>query len=761
MNNLPASIEAYLLDAAFSSTEIHILKRLLEEDAMTLRQIAAKTGKSTGVLNQAMDKLIRKNIIVRESINESAKYSLTSLDAIKKWMEQDIKQKREELTRRHQSFETFLATLTKDKTRPEMQHFSGIEGIEQAYKKVMEHGKEMLQYVPVIWSAEDDPMRDFRVEYFRERRRRGIFSRVIAHNTTLGRRYQSRDPFEYRQTMLVPEDQYPFSFEKIIIGNTVTCINFLEKRACFLHYPELAHMEKVNFEGIWRQENKSEKSQNQEQLPSAATVSEPVVPLKVKTLSRLREFFLSRESLVSMGVLAVVAGVITFGLYQYTSAINLQRMKERVMSIAATGVYQFTAEELNALRKEEDWKRPKWAQVVNKLKQIRENNKDITFAYIIRKTINNKIEFVADSHSLYPYANVDADPTNDINVDNEGILDGTSGDQLQWPGQIYNGVPPEAFDGFNSNTTSEIYEDQWGRYLSGYAPIHNKNGITVAVLAIDIQAVHLQKLNTQTFTPLLYFLGIFAVFLLIRLAAFNRSLLREMWDVFQMRKVLIVLILCGELSFAITFGLYKYMLYQTIQDVGGKLMSVVATGASQFDVHDLEQLHWAKDMKTDAYQRVFKKLNQIKDANPDITYIYIERLVEKPYLWEFVADSYSNYYLPFIGPDMNEDGILDDTDENVAPGIRYWNDTPEAQLAAQEHPAFDEGLNATQWGDLISGYAPVKDENGNTVAILGADIVASEINDSLHRKFDPWLWFTGGFSLLLILYLLIWRQFKA
>ena len=88
-----------------------------------------------------------------------------------------------------------------------MQYFDGEEGMKQAYMLMLSQGKEMLQYVPVLCSADDDPLRDFKVQYFRERRSRGIFSRVIAHDTTLGRRYRTRDPFEYRQTLLVPEDQ--------------------------------------------------------------------------------------------------------------------------------------------------------------------------------------------------------------------------------------------------------------------------------------------------------------------------------------------------------------------------------------------------------------------------------------------------------------------------------------------------------------------------------------------------------------------------
>lgn len=95
MTSLPASIEAYLLEAGFSPTEITILKRLLEGEALTLRELGAKTGKSTGVLDQATKKLLAKKILNRDIINGVPKFTVTSLPSIAAWVEQDMREKRE------------------------------------------------------------------------------------------------------------------------------------------------------------------------------------------------------------------------------------------------------------------------------------------------------------------------------------------------------------------------------------------------------------------------------------------------------------------------------------------------------------------------------------------------------------------------------------------------------------------------------------------------------------------------------------------
>lgn len=258
MKALPSSIEAYLSEAGFSGTEIVVLKKLLEEDALTLRELAAKTGKSTGVLDQSVKKLLKKNILSRESINDTPKYVLASLNSILTWMEEDMKMKQKMMQRRHENFESFVLSLTVGKKRPEMNYFEGLEGIKRAYTQLLERGGDIVQYGPTLCMTEDDPLRDFRVQWFRDRRNRGIFSRVITHDNPLGRRFQSRDAFEYRRSILVDEDAYPMYFEKIIIGDTVACFQMEEERACFIRYPAMAEHERMFFERLW-----NKKLQNQ------------------------------------------------------------------------------------------------------------------------------------------------------------------------------------------------------------------------------------------------------------------------------------------------------------------------------------------------------------------------------------------------------------------------------------------------------------------------------------------------------------------
>jgi predicted DNA-binding transcriptional regulator len=271
---LPASVEQYLSESGFSGTEILILKHLLEGGAMTLRELAGKTGKSTGVLDSASKKLLSKGILAREVINDSPRLKLASPEAIMDWIREDRRSKDAAAARREKDVESFIASLSINVSRADIQHYEGIEGLGKAYLKLLEvSGGTMLHFLPVRHTETEDPLRDFLVQFFRLRHRQKIITRVIAHDTPLGRRYQSRDPFEYRQTLLVAEDVYAFGTEKVVAGDWVGTFNHPEQRAFLIRSKEMAQTEKAMFEALWKQEM-AKKAQ-----AKAAPASDSSVPL--------------------------------------------------------------------------------------------------------------------------------------------------------------------------------------------------------------------------------------------------------------------------------------------------------------------------------------------------------------------------------------------------------------------------------------------------------------------------------------------------
>ncbi len=214
----------------------------------------------------------------------------------------------------------------------------------------------------------------------------------------------------------------------------------------------------------------------------------------------------------------LITVVISIILYRHTVNLLTENLHHRLEAIVRTAAVQFEANDLDKLKVLEDYKTDEYQKVVKQLIKIRENNEDIVFAYILRKIDGDhtSMEFVADSHSLDPFAKID--------LDGNGLID--DADALNYPGDIYEDVPVEAFDGYQDVTTNkELYEDQWGVLISGYAPIKRVDGTTAAVISVDIRADDFFVITNQTLFPFLAFI-IFLVVVLLLLA----TILIHVWN---------------------------------------------------------------------------------------------------------------------------------------------------------------------------------------------------------------------------------------
>lgn len=708
-STLPSGIEHSLREAGFSVTELLVLRHLVECETLTVREIANKTGKSTGVLDQSVKKLMGKKIVERTIINGQPRYRIRSLDAIQRWMRQDMQLRQASMERQHQSFQQFLATLKVDRDRPDMEYFQGSEGMEQAYQRLLQSGCELRTIAPILTTAEDDPLRACRVSCFRKRQYRKIFQRIIAPDTPLARRFQSRDHFEYRKTLLIPPEQFPLSFEKTVVGDTVACINAPEQSGCFIRYPELAEAERAAFEQMW----------NRATSPTAAAVATVgrtaggiPVPVKTRILSSFREFLLSKKSIGAFLLFGVLSVALTAGLYLNARSMNLQRMRAVVMDIAAAGALLIDAEDIAKLQNAADITKPEYAKVIATLNLIRRRHPDIQYAYIMRKTDDpGTLAFVADADSLYP--------TRKEDVNGDGRID--KADQLVAPGDPYDvTLAPGIMSGFVVPTADESpTQDQWGTFISGAAPVKDATGHAVALLGVDMPASELDKLTLRSVIPLLIFGALFFLFIAVRFSAVNRSLLGEFVRSLNLRRMLGGAVLLLLTLSCIGYGLYRYTENIIVRETGLRLMAVATLAAQEFDPEDLKQLRIAGDMRTDAYQRVFRKLNEIRNENPDVRYAYILRPTDEPSLFQFIADADSNATLPFVWSPGNPSGQFTEKDENVAPGV-YYVDTGRIFDKAIGYPTFGESDD--RWGKFVSGVAPIIDEKHSHIAIIGLDI---------------------------------------
>lgn len=740
---LPSSIEAHLSEAGFTQTELLILRACIDGAPVSLRELAAQSKKSTGVLDQAMKKLMRRKIMVRKKVNGVPKFALASMDAVLQWIEEDVQQKTEGLLRRKQDFKSFVRALQQHDSKPKVEYFEGDEGIARAYNQLLENNsEELLQFLPLDCHEDTACFSQQRVESNRERRRKNMKLRVIAHDTVFDKRFKERDALEQRETKLVSESRCAIDFEKIISGNTVACFNCAEKTAYFINFPELAQSERNLFEMVWGITD----------VPVAKQAANLQKEDKTIALRKgLYEFFCTKKSIASLFGLVASAALITGLLYANNVRLNTQRMRDQVIAIAATGAGEIDVEDVNAIHTEADIVKPEWEKLVNQLIGIRDQNPDVRFVYILRETSDpNTFEFVADADSMDPYAVID--------LNNDGIID--DADALNPPGDPYDVSDiPGAINGLKKPYADpKPYQDQWGTFISGHAPIKDELGNTVAVLGVDRIAKDVHQLTRESFSLIGVFLIALLCLLVARLYFFYQSLFSEVKKCcINYKRIFQASIFYFACAAIVTGLLYQTHLHLNTQRIRDKITSVAATAALQIDAADVNKIHVINDAYKPEYAKLVTLMDTIRKQNDQILYIYLIRPTAESGLYEFVADA--DAIDPFTPIDTDGDGEVTEADQLGVPGLPYDVTQMDALMEGEvTEPVANSKPYTDKWGSFYTAYAPIKNQEGQTIALLAVDMWASKVKEFTQSEFHFALVLPSIFSILFALHVFFFER---
>lgn len=154
-----------------------------------------------------------------------------------------------------------------------------------------------------------------------------------------------------------------------------------------------------------------------------------------------------------------------------------------------------------------DESRAEFVEIRDKLWALQKDSASIRYVYVLRKTPGGEaMEFVADSE----YGR------NDFTV--------------PLIGYVYEEAPEEAFLAyFGPTVKKEFYSDEWGEYMTGYAPVYGSDGNVIGVACVDISKDTIMERLEASETTIYYILivtviiGIFLlVFLLYMISQFRR-----------------------------------------------------------------------------------------------------------------------------------------------------------------------------------------------------------------------------------------------
>jgi len=206
-------------------------------------------------------------------------------------------------------------------------------------------------------------------------------------------------------------------------------------------------------------------------------------------------FFKSfRVRIMCFLILAMVfaAAFSDFLIYEYALKSQFQQLREKLMNIAKIVAMDVDTDSLLKIPLSKDGLSSYEYKIVHdKLLKIKDAIPAIKYIYLLSKTDKPGIlKFMVDVSSPDPLAN----------------------EPESYPGLEYNAARfPQMLNGFKTaSADKKLLADEWGVFLSGYAPVKSPSGDVIAVLGVDMEAQDVYEVQRQVKVRALYvmFLGV-------------------------------------------------------------------------------------------------------------------------------------------------------------------------------------------------------------------------------------------------------------
>ena len=172
------------------------------------------------------------------------------------------------------------------------------------------------------------------------------------------------------------------------------------------------------------------------------------------------------------GVIFAAACLSGATLYVRAAAALHDEVRLNLMHTAASGAAMVNGELHRTFTDPVQEGTPAYEAAVEPLRRIQGSNPEITFIYTYVLTPDGKLRFVLDAAA-------------------PGDADGDGVDDKAHIMEVYPDTNPAMREPFRSGRQSAdeaIESDKWGAYLSGYAPVHDRDGRVVGAVGVDLRA---------------------------------------------------------------------------------------------------------------------------------------------------------------------------------------------------------------------------------------------------------------------------------
>ena len=199
----------------------------------------------------------------------------------------------------------------------------------------------------------------------------------------------------------------------------------------------------------------------------------------MKKIRPLLSSFRAKVTSILILTLLFVTALSNYLVYTFALDAQFNHLRGILKVIAQTAAFSIDGDVIQEVPLNREGARsPQYKVIAEKLVKIKEANPPLRWIYIMTRTGREGIwQFVVDPEPVSKKTRI------------KGVT--------SYPGDTYDASRfPEmlkAFDGPSADR--ELAIDEWGVTLSGYAPIRDKSGKAVAILAVDLMAEDVYKIQ--------------------------------------------------------------------------------------------------------------------------------------------------------------------------------------------------------------------------------------------------------------------------
>lgn len=247
-------INTFLQNQGFNKNDINIYLDICRHGKSYASSIAARTKIDRTTVYSVIKRLLKKGVIVQTQVNGVNAYVAVEadifVDEVDSKMEKLEAEKRVALNFVDQVKTVRAAALPK----PKMRVYEGEQAIINLYEETLKKGGAQKAFIKVDRLPEQ--LRDFfKRKYIESKHKYDVFSRVIAADSEVARRYQAKDGRSNRKTKLVKKHPFDMHAEILLFGESeVAIVDFHQQLwGIVIDSPTLYQTVEAVFDFMWEE----------------------------------------------------------------------------------------------------------------------------------------------------------------------------------------------------------------------------------------------------------------------------------------------------------------------------------------------------------------------------------------------------------------------------------------------------------------------------------------------------------------------------